>query len=84
MAIKSSVYGAVPVPPVGFPKLMVSKGAGPIILAFDKGNFGSELKGVVVGRPTLSQPIGHTCNWWAADCFEDFDGSITLTNAKGE
>jgi hypothetical protein len=41
--------------------------------------FTQELVGLVVG-PTASNGVGYTCDHWAEDEFELFDGTVTLEN----
>lgn len=60
-------------PKIGFPKLMISRNEGMIVL------FSSEKQGVAldVGGSTYYKK-GHFASDWIIDSFEDFHGTITL------
>jgi len=59
-----------------YPKLMQSKSGSNIVVLFSEPGVGI----VVNGKDSLN-PIGSFSHGWAMDYFEDFDGSITLSNS---
>ena len=56
-----------------YPKLMISKTSGDIVL------FTEKLKGTVVKGGQSS--LGNHCNNWFEENFEDYTGKITLENS---
>ena len=54
-----------------YPKIMKSNNL--VVL------FSSHKKGVVIGSTSLYD-VGHISEDWAMDCFDNFVGSITLSN----
>ena len=60
-----------------YPKLMVSKLEGTVVLMYSK------TSGIVVGNTGDCQSeIGYYSEFWDTNCFEDFDGTVELSNEK--
>lgn len=60
-----------------FPKLMVSIDLGFIILAISETAF--NISGTIL-YGNGCWPYGYNSNKWVRKCFQDFEGSITLSN----
>ena len=70
-----TVNSVPPVKPVKpFPKLMKHKGTDLIVF------FSAPGCGMVLRESTASNSQGHGSNTWEPDSFEDFNGTLTLTN----
>lgn len=62
--------------PIPFPKLMVSKNTGRVVL------FETPTKGVVVytGKMTYLLSVGESASDWVPEQFEDYHGTVTLSS----
>jgi len=75
--IKSKINGIPTKKEIPFPKLMVTK-RGTVILA--TGMCGSDIRGTRLVVADEESTIGYHSNAWTASEFEDFNGSITMSN----
>lgn len=67
---------------ISFPKLMIGKVDGIIIMAINQRN--TDIEGIVIHDPKDKYPAYSHSNIWNVMAFEDFHGSITLSNQPDE
>ena len=77
--MKTSVTEASPIVKLPFPKLMISIERGTVIF-FSKYGDGVILRPAIRNLSSASDKVGHSCQSWAMDCFEDFKGTVELEN----
>ena len=75
--MKVEVKEAPECKPLPFPKLMRSKSTGAIVL------FSGHDTGTVVASGRAGESIGHHAECWEIRAFEEFTGSVTLSNGEG-
>ena len=59
---------------INFPRLMINKSSGKIVLMDDYGS------GMVMLQGSSADPVGFYSNEWVMGIYENFDGEVTLNN----
>lgn len=75
--VKSSTTNPSPVL-LNYPKLMLGKQSGVIILA--TGSSGNDLTGMIVHQGNHPDKVGYHTDTWTLDSFQDYYGKVTLEN----